>query len=321
MKTVLVTGGAGFIASNFIRLLLSRGGRRVVNLDKLTYAGNRSTIAGFMEDASHLFVEGDIADAERVERLFAEHSFDEVVNFAAESHVDRSIEEPSLFITTNVLGVQVLLDASVRHGVSRFVQVSTDEVYGSLGESGLFLEDSPLEPSSPYSSSKAAGDLLVGAWHRTYGLNTGLTRCSNNYGPYQYPEKLIPRMISQAMSDLPLPVYGDGSNIRDWIHVEDHCTAILAVLERGLAGRTYNIGGESERSNLQVVRSILRQMGKPDTLISFVEDRKGHDWRYAIDNARIVSELGWSPSYNFDVGLKSTIEWYLEHKSWWNAFI
>ncbi|MBM75394.1 MAG: dTDP-glucose 4,6-dehydratase [Proteobacteria bacterium] len=318
MKKLLVTGGAGFIGSNFIQLLLEEHPSvQLVNLDNLTYAGNLSTLSFAENHPQYTFVKGDIADGNLIESLFQEHQFDHVVNFAAESHVDRSIEDPGVFIRTNVLGVQVLLEACRRHQTGRYLQVSTDEVYGSLGETGLFTEDLPLDPSSPYSSSKASADLLVQAWHRTYGLNVGITRCSNNYGPNQFPEKLIPLMISKALADEALPVYGDGSNVRDWIHVEDHCRGILTVLERGVSGRIYNIGGKSERDNLTVVKRILNILGKPESLISFVTDRLGHDWRYAIDNSRIASELNWEPRHTFETGLEQTVQWYLDNEHWW----
>lgn len=320
MKTILVTGGAGFIGSNFVRLLVQHTQYKIVILDKLTYAGNRSTIENLLGDQC-IFVQGDIADIKVVEGLFATHHFAYVINFAAESHVDRSISDPQVFIRSNILGVQVLLEASRKFGVEKYLQVSTDEVYGSLGPTGLFTEDSPLDPSSPYSASKTSADLLVQAWHRTYGLPVNTTRCSNNYGPYQYPEKLIPLMIAKAQANQRLPVYGDGSNIRDWIHVTDHCTALLAVLERGISGRVYNIGGNSERNNLQVVQTILDQLGKSHDLIQFVKDRLGHDWRYAIDNTRVQEELGWTPVYTFETGLHSTIEWYMANEAWWKTLL
>lgn len=320
MKTILVTGGAGFIGSNFVRLLVQHTQYKIVILDKLTYAGNRSTIENLLGDQC-IFVQGDIADIKVVEGLFATHHFAYVINFAAESHVDRSISDPQVFIRSNILGVQVLLEASRKFGVEKYLQVSTDEVYGSLGPTGLFTEDSPLDPSSPYSASKTSADLLVQAWHRTYGLPVNTTRCSNNYGPYQYPEKLIPLMIAKAQANQRLPVYGDGSNIRDWIHVTDHCTALLAVLERGISGRVYNIGGNSERNNLQVVQTILDQLGKSHDLIQFVKDRLGHDWRYAIDNTRVQEELGWTPVYTFETGLQSTIEWYMTNEAWWKTLV
>jgi dTDP-glucose 4,6-dehydratase len=320
MKKILITGGAGFIGSNFTRLALSSG-YAVVVFDKLTYAGNLSTLADISSHPNYAFQQGDISDRTAIENLFAQHNFDFVINFAAESHVDRSISDPDVFIKSNILGVQVLLEACRHHKTSKYLQVSTDEVYGSLGDTGLFTEKTPLDPSSPYSSSKAGADLLVQAWHRTFGLHALVTRCSNNYGPYQYPEKLIPIMISKALKNQPLPVYGDGSNIRDWIHVEDHCEALLCVLEKGQAGRIYNIGGKSERSNLMVVKRILDILDKPHELITFVTDRLGHDWRYAIDNTRIQSELGWQPKHDFTSGLEHTIDWYLKNKNWWHPLV
>ena len=318
MFTILITGGAGFIGSNFTRMMSQMSGFRCVVLDKLTYAGNRVTIDDVFNEDSH-FVEGDICDVRLVNRLFEQYAFTHVINFAAESHVDRSIEDPQVFIRTNILGVQVLLEACRKYSVEKFVQVSTDEVYGSLGDTGLFTEESPLEPSSPYSASKTSADLLVQAWHRTYGLPVNITRCSNNYGPYQYPEKLIPLMISNAAADIPLPVYGDGMNVRDWIHVQDHCEALLLVLERGRPGEVYNIGGNSERRNLDVVKEILRALNKPGSLIHFVEDRLGHDWRYAIDSSKMEREFGWKPTFNFEEGLLQTIEWYSRNQDWIDA--
>jgi len=321
MKRILVTGGAGFIGSNFVRLLLEeRPHYHVINLDKLTYAGNLSTLADIIDHPRHSFVHGDIADGPLIESIFRE-GVDAVVNFAAESHVDRSIEDPGVFIRTNILGVQVLLEAARRHDISKFVQISTDEVYGELGPTGFFTEETPLAPSSPYSASKTSADLLVNAWHHTYGLNVNITRCSNNYGPYQFPEKLIPLMIGRALENDPLPVYGDGSNIRDWIHVEDHNWAALHVLEKGQSGRTYNIGSNNERSNLQVVKALLNSLGKPHSLIRFVKDRPGHDWRYAIDASRIRNELDWTPQYNFEDGLRHTIQWYIDNQGWWKSLL
>lgn len=314
-RTVLITGGAGFIGSNFVRLVHGLQRYQIVVLDKLTYAGNRATISEVLDDNCH-FIEGDICDVQLVNALFEQYAFTHVINFAAESHVDRSIEDPQVFIRTNILGVQALLEACRKYSVEKFVQVSTDEVYGSLGDTGLFTEESPLEPSSPYSASKTSADLLVQAWHRTYGLPVNITRCSNNYGPYQYPEKLIPLMISNASADIPLPVYGDGMNVRDWIHVQDHCEALLLVLEQGMSGEVYNIGGNSERRNLEVVKGILRALGKSESLIQFVEDRLGHDWRYAIDSSKMEREFGWKPTFDFEEGLLQTIEWYSQNQDW-----
>ncbi|MEW6273878.1 MAG: dTDP-glucose 4,6-dehydratase [Bacillota bacterium] len=313
---ILITGGAGFIGSNMIRYLLSKYPYELINLDKLTYAGNLENLAGLEHDPRYTFVRGDIADPQVVEEIFA-GKIDAVINFAAESHVDRSIADASDFIRTNVEGTRVLLEAARRHGAAKFIQVSTDEVYGSLGETGFFTEESPLNPSSPYSASKAAADLLALAYHRTYGLPVLITRCSNNYGPYQFPEKLIPLMITNALEDKPLPVYGDGQNVRDWLHVCDHCAALDLVLHRGRPGQVYNIGGNNERKNLEIVRLILAELGKPTSLIAFVADRPGHDRRYAIDAGKLRRELGWRPQYPFAQGLYETIRWYCENQSWW----
>ncbi len=318
---ILVTGGAGFIGSNLVRLLLKEGAAsrniEVLNLDKLTYAGNLENLVGFEDDSRYDFVLADIADAEKMNDVFEEHEPDVVMHLAAESHVDRSIEDASPFIRTNVQGTQVLLDCSTKYGVQRFVHVSTDEVYGTLGENDpAFTEKHQIDPSSPYSASKAASDLLVLACHRTHGLPVLITRCSNNYGPYQFPEKLIPLMIRNAMNGESLPVYGDGRNIRDWIHVEDHCRALLAVMEKGIPGQAYNIGGHAEVRNIEVVREILRILDKPESLIHFVKDRPGHDWRYAMNIQKIHSELGWSPSATFAQGLEETVQWYQNNPAW-----
>ncbi len=322
----LVTGGCGFIGSNFVRhLLAERLEAQVVNLDKLTYAGNPAHVADVADDMRYTFVHGDICDAGLVDEVMKD--VDVVFNFAAESHVDRSIEADTPFVRTNVTGTAVLLSAALEHGVRRFVQVSTDEVYGELpwrdpdddstaAAESRFTEDTPLAPRSPYSATKAAGDHLVHAYHATHGMDTLITRCSNNYGPYQHPEKLIPLMITRALANEPLPVYGDGLNVRDWIHVHDHCAAVLATAERGRAGGVYNFGGEAERTNLSVVRTLLEILGKPESLISFVEDRKGHDRRYAIDFSRASEELGWSPRLDFQDGLADTVQWYLENEGW-----
>lgn len=317
--SLLITGGCGFIGSNFIRLLLAeRPDARVLNLDKLTYAGNLANLADLPPDQSarYSFVKGDIADASLVADLLTAHRVEAVVHFAAESHVDRSITDAFPFVNTNVLGTQVLLDAARRAGVTRFVHVSTDEVYGSLGAEGAFREDSPLAPNSPYSASKASSDLLVRAAHVTFGQDTVITRCSNNYGPYQFPEKLIPLMISRARRGEPLPVYGTGANVRDWIHVEDHCRGVLLALEKGRPGAVYNFGGASERTNLDVVRAILRLLGRPESLIRFVKDRPGHDARYAMDFSLAARELGFAPGRGFDQGLADTVAWYESHGSW-----
>lgn len=315
---ILVTGGAGFIGSNFIHFLLKSGkGYQVVNLDKLTYAGNLENLSDLTGSADYEFVKGDICDGKLVDQLLT-GGIEGVVNFAAESHVDRSLYEPDVFIQTNVVGIQVLLHAALRHKVKKFIQVSTDEVYGSLGpQDPCFREDHPLAPNSPYSASKAAGDLLARSYFRTYGFPVVVTRCSNNYGAYQFPEKLIPLFVTNALEDKPLPVYGDGLNVRDWIHVEDHCRALEMVLEKGKPGEFYNIGGEGERTNLEITRAILRILGKPDSMIQYVTDRPGHDRRYAIDFSKIRREIGWKPSYSLEDGLKQTVRWYIDHEDWW----
>lgn len=318
---ILITGGAGFIGSNFVHYMVKRyPDYTLINLDKLTYAGNLENLKSVENAPNYRFLKGDILDRELLKPVFQE-GLDAVINFAAESHVDRSILEPDVFVKTNVLGTQVLLDLAKEYGVRKFVQISTDEVYGTLGDEGLFTETTPLAPNSPYSSSKAGADLLVRAYHETFGLHVNITRCSNNYGPYQFPEKLIPLMIKNALEGRPLPIYGDGSNVRDWLHVEDHCSAIDLVLHRGVSGEVYNIGGNNERTNLQIVRRILELLNKPDSLIRFVEDRPGHDKRYAIDATKIRKELGWVPKYTFDVGIEQTIEWYLEHRDWWERIV
>ncbi|AEH46350.1 dTDP-glucose 4,6-dehydratase [Parageobacillus thermoglucosidasius] len=318
---VLITGGAGFIGSNFVRYMVRKyPSYQIINLDALTYAGNLENVKEVENEPNYRFVKGDITDRELIESLFAE-GIDAVVNFAAESHVDRSIVDPGIFVKTNVQGTQVLLDAAKKYGVKKYIQISTDEVYGTLGETGYFTETTPLAPNSPYSASKACADLLVRAYHETYGLPVNITRCSNNYGPYHFPEKLIPLMIINALNDQPLPVYGDGLNVRDWLHVEDHCSAIDLVLHKGRNGEVYNIGGNNERTNIEVVKAILRYLNKPESLITFVEDRLGHDRRYAIDATKIRKELGWKPKYTFEEGLKKTIDWYLENRSWWEKIL
>ncbi len=318
-RCVLVTGGAGFIGSNFVRFVLANTRDiHVVNLDALTYAGNLENLAGVDADPRYTFAKIDVCDTQSVSELCRTHGVDAIVHFAAESHVDRSIVGPGEFVRTNVQGTLSLLMVARECGDARFLNVGTDEVYGSLGDTGLFSEDTPLDPHSPYSASKAAGDHLVSAFGHTYGLPVLMTRCSNNYGPYQFPEKMIPLMINNARSDKPLPVYGDGRNVRDWLYVEDHCRALWTVLTRGRPGQVYNIGGNSEKRNLEVVKTILRLMGKSESLITFVTDRPGHDFRYAIDATRISSELGWSPTVDFETGLARTIEWYLSHTDWLN---
>ena len=314
---LLVTGGAGFIGSNFVRYLLDAAPEvRIVNLDALTYAGNLENLEGCLDNPRHVFVRGSIGDRELVEFLLATYGVDGVINFAAESHVDRSILGPGIFVETNVQGVLTLLSAAREAGVRRFLQVSTDEVYGSLGAEGKFSETTPIQPNSPYSASKAAADHLVRAFVHTYGMDALITRCSNNYGPYQFPEKMIPLMIHNAMHDKPLPVYGDGMNVRDWIHVLDHCRAVWTVFRKGRPGEVYNIGGESERTNIEVVRTILAKLGKPESLIRFVKDRPGHDLRYAMDIRKIRAELEWAPQIDFDSGIELTIAWYREHRDW-----
>jgi dTDP-glucose 4,6-dehydratase len=315
---ILVTGGCGFIGSNLVRYLRRvRPEWKIVNLDKLTYAGNLENLIELESDRGHVFVRGDICDREFVESLLREHAIDSVMHLAAESHVDRSILGPEVFVQTNVLGTQRLLEASRQQGVKRFLMVSTDEVYGSLGPTGAFTETSPLQPSSPYSASKTSSDLLALAWHHTFGLDVVVTRCSNNYGRYQFPEKLIPLMVVNALHDKPLPVYGDGANVRDWLHVEDHCQALLLALEKGRAGEVYNIGGGAERKNIEIVKAILSLLGKPESLIRYVKDRPGHDRRYAIDPSKIKAELGWTPAHTFEQGLDETVRWFVDNREWW----
>jgi dTDP-glucose 4,6-dehydratase len=316
-EAVLVTGGAGFIGSNFVRFVLQHGGDvRVVNLDCLTYAGNLESLAEVTDDPRYAFAKVDVCDTKKVREVCREHGVDSIVHFAAESHVDRSITGPGDFIRTNVAGTLSTLEAALGCGGLRFLQVGTDEVYGSLGSTGHFTETTPLDPHSPYSASKAAADHLVSAFHHTHGLPTIITRCSNNYGPYQFPEKMIPLMINNARQDKALPVYGDGLNVRDWLYVEDHCRALWTALTRGQVGRVYNIGGNSEKTNIEVVKTILEHLDKPESLITFVKDRPGHDRRYAIDASRIRDELGWSPSVGFETGLARTIDWYLANQAW-----
>ncbi|MBR5804561.1 MAG: dTDP-glucose 4,6-dehydratase [Clostridia bacterium] len=322
---ILVTGGAGFIGANFIYYLRKYHPEdRIICVDKLTYAGNLSTLEPVMRDENFLFSRTDICDREGIFRLFEAERPDAVVNFAAESHVDRSIESPGIFLETNIIGTSVLLDASRKYGVSRFHQVSTDEVYGDLPLDRpdlLFTEETPIHTSSPYSSSKAAADLLAMAYWRTYGLPVTVSRCSNNYGPYQFPEKLIPLMIINALSDKPLPVYGEGINVRDWLYVEDHCRAVDLIVREGIPGEVYNIGGHNEMRNIDIVKMICREVGKPESLITFVTDRKGHDLRYAIDPAKIHAELGWLPETKFEDGLKKTVRWYMDNRSWWESIV
>lgn len=318
---ILVTGGAGFIGSNFVNYMVRTYPEyEFINLDALTYAGNLQNLKESEGKSNYRFVKGDITDKEFIDSLFAE-KIDIVVNFAAESHVDRSITDPGIFVSTNIQGTQVLLDAARKNNIKKYVQVSTDEVYGSLGKEGYFTEKTPLAPNSPYSASKAGADLLVQAYHETFGLPVNITRCSNNYGPYHFPEKLIPLMILNALNDKPLPVYGDGLNVRDWLHVEDHCSAIDLVVHKGVDGEVYNVGGHNERTNIDVVKTILSHLNKPESLIKFVEDRLGHDRRYAIDPTKLQTELGWVPKYNFESGLDQTIDWYLDNSSWWENIL
>ena len=316
----LITGGAGFIGSNYCHYVVNKYPEdQFVCLDALTYAGNYNNIKSLEDKPNFKFVHGDITDRELVDKLFNDEKFDVVINFAAESHVDNSIKNPGIFLTTNIIGTQVLMDASLKYGVKRYHQVSTDEVYGDLPLDRpdlLFTEDTPIHTSSPYSSSKAGADLLVGAYHRTFGLPTTISRCSNNYGPYQFPEKLIPVIFSKAMKGEKVPVYGTGENVRDWIHVHDHNVGVDLIVRNGKVGEVYNLGGHSERNNLTVVKTILKQLGKSEDLIEFVTDRKGHDLRYAIDSSKVEKELGWTRTYNFEDGIKETIDWYLNNQDW-----
>jgi len=322
---ILVTGGAGFIGSNFVYYMLSKhADYDIVCIDALTYAGNMETLKYALENPKFKFVKGDITDRELVFDLFETEKFDIVVNFAAESHVDRSIEDPGVFLKTNILGTQTLMDASRKYGVKRYHQVSTDEVYGDLPldrPDMFFTEETPIHTSSPYSASKASADLLVQAYHRTFGLPVTISRCSNNYGPYHFPEKLIPLMIANALNDKPLPVYGEGLNVRDWLYVEDHCKAIDMIIHNGKVGEVYNIGGHNEKTNIYIVKKILELLGKPESLITYVTDRKGHDLRYAIDPTKIKNELGWEPDTMFDDGIIKTVNWYLENRDWWENII
>ena len=333
MKTILVTGGAGFIGSNFVKMMMEKYPEyKIINLDALTYAGNLENlkdISGKDKD-KYVFIKADIRDREKLNKVFVEYKITQVINFAAESHVDRSIDEPEVFLTTNIIGTEMLLDVAKKHwkvnpedkycfkympGV-KFLQVSTDEVYGSLGKNGKFNENMPLKPNSPYSVSKASADLMASAYYKTYGMPINITRCSNNYGPYQFPEKLIPLMINNCLNEKNLPVYGDGLHIRDWLHVYDHCSAIDTVLHRGINGEIYNIGGNNERANIEIVKMIIKLLGRSESLISYVKDRPGHDRRYAIDNTKITNELGWEPVCTFEKGMNKTIQWYLDNRDW-----
>ncbi|MGZ7095960.1 MAG: dTDP-glucose 4,6-dehydratase [Methanobacterium sp.] len=316
MVKILVTGGAGFIGSNFVRYTLQKyDDYEITNLDALTYCGNLENLSGIEDDSNYTFINGDITDKELIFNITSD--MDYIINFAAETHVDRSIEDPEIFIKSNVLGTQVLLEAAKKYNIKKYLQISTDEVYGSLGDTGYFSEDTPLAPNSPYSASKASADLMVRAYNQTFNLPVNITRCSNNYGPYQFPEKLIPLMISNAMEDKPLPIYGDGKNVRDWLHVHDHCSAIDVVLHNGKVGEIYNIGGNNEKTNIEIVKLILKNLGKDESLIKYVKDRPGHDRRYAIDSTKIQEELKWKPEYTFENGLSETIKWYLDNRNWW----
>jgi len=330
MKNVLVTGGAGFIGSNFVKYMLGKHDYRIINVDALTYAGNLENLEDIADNQNYVFIRADIRDRDKMDEIFASYGIDTVVNFAAESHVDRSIVEPEIFLTTNIIGTQVLLDVAKKYwkvnpddkyckdfksGV-KFLQVSTDEVYGELGKTGMFVETMPLLPNNPYSASKASADLMVRAYNETFGIPINITRCSNNYGPYQFPEKLIPLMINNCLKDKELPVYGDGMQIRDWLHVTDHCSAIDTVLHKGLDGEVYNIGGNNEKANIEIVKLIIETLGKSKELIKYVKDRPGHDRRYAIDNTKITTQLGWAPAYTFEQGIKETIEWNLNNSRW-----
>jgi dTDP-glucose 4,6-dehydratase len=315
-KHLLVTGGCGFIGSNYIRQVLSEKIHRVTNFDKLTYAGNLENLRDVADNPNYRFVKGDIANREDVEKVFSE-KIDYVVNFAAESHVDRSILDPDAFMTTNIIGTYRLLEAARKAGVERFLQVSTDEVYGSLGATGEFREDTPLAPNSPYSASKASADMIALSYFRTFGMPVTITRCSNNYGPYQFPEKLIPLLVTNALADKELPVYGDGLNVRDWVHVADHCRGIELALRKGVPGNVYNIGADNERTNIEIVKGVLKALGKPESLITYVIDRPGHDRRYAIDATKAKRELGFAAAVPFEAGIAETVDWYVENREWW----
>jgi dTDP-glucose 4,6-dehydratase len=322
MKNILITGGAGFIGSNFIHLILkNHDDYRIFNLDKLTYAGNLDNLTPSVDNTNFNFIKGDISNPDLVQYLFEKYEIKYVINFAAESHVDRSILGSEIFYRTNVIGTNVLLEMARKFKIEKFVQISTDEVYGSLGKEGLFNEKTPLSPNSPYSSSKAAADMMALAFYHTYGLPVVVTRCSNNYGPYQFPEKLIPLMIINALNNKKLPVYGDGMNVRDWIFVDDHNRAIEFVFEKGKPGEVYNIGASNEMPNLEIIKLILKSLNKPDSLIEFVKDRPGHDRRYAIDSNKIQTELGWKPLFSFSEAINKTIDWYLENELWWKRII
>lgn len=317
MTKILITGGAGFIGSNFIKYMINKYSEyEIINLDALTYCGNLENLKDIENKDNYTLIKGNICDKAIVDELVSKADY--VINFAAESHVDRSIVDPEIFIKSNVLGTQILLNATKEHGVEKYIQISTDEVYGTLGKTGYFTENTPLQPNSPYSASKASADLVVRAYYETFDLPINITRCSNNYGPYQFPEKLIPLMISNALENKKLPIYGDGKNIRDWLHVYDHCSAIDLVLHEGRLGEVYNIGGNNEKENIEIVKLILNELSRSESLIEFVKDRLGHDRRYAIDSSKIQSELGWKPKYTFETGIKETIQWYLDNQNWIN---
>ncbi|MCR4663333.1 MAG: dTDP-glucose 4,6-dehydratase [Endomicrobiaceae bacterium] len=322
MKNILVTGGAGFIGSNFVRYMLNKHkDYKIVNLDLLTYAGNIKSLDDIKDNPNYLFVKGDITDNKLVDKIVSDNKIDVIINFAAESHVDRSITNPDIFVKTNILGTQNLLEVAKKYKIEKFFQISTDEVYGSLGKTGFFTEKTPLSPNSPYSASKASADLLVMAYHHTFDLNVNITRCSNNYGPYQFPEKLIPLFITNALDNKQVPLYGDGLNIRDWLFVEDHCSAIDTVLHKGKNGEIYNVGGNNEKTNKYITDTILKYLGKDNSLIKYVADRLGHDRRYAIDATKIKEELDWQPQYKFEQAIEKTIEWYLNNKEWWQPLL
>ncbi|MFP4698567.1 MAG: dTDP-glucose 4,6-dehydratase [Eubacteriales bacterium] len=328
---ILVTGGAGFIGSNFVKLMLNKyNDYKIINIDALTYAGNLENLKDIADTQNYTFIKADIRNRKKIDEIFSLYNIETVVNFAAESHVDRSIEEPEVFLTTNIIGTQVLLDVAKKHWKVnsedkyckeykpsvKFLQVSTDEVYGALGDTGMFVETLPLKPNSPYSASKASADMIVRSYNKTFAMPVNITRCSNNYGPYQFPEKLIPLMINNCLQDKELPVYGDGMQVRDWLHVSDHCSAIDTVLHNGEDGEIYNIGGNNEKANIEIVKLIINTLGKSEDLIKYVKDRPGHDRRYAIDNTKITTQLGWEPAYTFEKGMKETIEWYLNNREW-----
>lgn len=318
MMNLIVTGGAGFIGSNFVRHMLNTyPDYTIINLDLLTYAGNKESLDDLIDNPKHIFVEGNITERDLLDQLITDYKVDGIINFAAESHVDRSILNPEVFVETNIQGTLALLDAARKHKLKKYVQVSTDEVYGSLGAEGYFTEDTPLAPNSPYSASKAGADMLVRSYFETYGMDVNITRCSNNYGPFHFPEKLIPLMITNAMDQKNLPIYGDGENIRDWLHVTDHCAAIDLVFHKGKSGEVYNVGGHNERTNNQIVDLIVDRLNVSKDLVTYVEDRLGHDRRYAIDPLKLETELGWKPKYTFDTGIVETIDWYLANEAWW----